>query len=223
MAKLKETARTLRPREKLEKKGADKLSNSELLAILLRTGRTGENVTDLSKRILRKFPGNKLIDTSYEELISIKGLSTAKVATLKAAFEFTKRTLSITDSDLPFINTASKAVEQVSEIRSAKREYFIALFLNARSQLIHKETIFMGTVNAINIHPRDVFEPALQHGSISIIVVHNHPSGDIEPSRDDKRITKHLCDAGELLGIELADHVIVAKQGYYSFRESGEL
>ena len=223
MASLKDSAVASRPREKLAKKGEDKLADYELLAVLLRTGTNNENVLDLSKRILQKYPKRDLLDVSYDDLVTIKGLSSAKAATLKSAFELAKRSLEVKDSDLPYIQTAEKACEQCADIRNARKEHFRALFLNARSQLIHMETVFMGTVNAVNIHPREIFETALNSGAVSVLVVHNHPSGDTQPSRDDREVTRQLRDAGDVLEIALNDHIIIAQQGYYSFRESGDL
>jgi DNA repair protein RadC len=138
---------------------------------------------------------------------------------LLAAFELTKRALEVEDNNLPTILSARDAVAQLQELRHAKKEHFVALYLNARNQLSHKETISIGTLNASLIHPREVFKSAIDHLAASILVAHNHPSSSLEPSEDDLEVTKRLKEAGKILGIEIVDHVIVTKKGFVSFKE----
>ena len=123
------------------------------------------------------------------------------------------------DTNLPVINDAKDAVAQLSDMRDLKKEHLVALYLNAKNQLVHKETISMGTLNANLVHPREVFEPALKYSAAQIIAAHNHPSGDPKPSEDDLEVTKRLTEAGKMMGIELMDHVIVSKNSHFSFKE----
>ena len=219
MAKIKDLPRHEMPREKLIEKGVKNLRDSELMAILLRTGIEGKDVMNVSREILQKFPTKKLLSLDFENLSKIKGIGQSKACLLLAAFELTKRALEVEDNNLPTINSAKDAVAQLQELRTAKKEHFIALFLNARNQLIHKETISIGTLNASLIHPREVFEPAVKNLAAQIIVAHNHPSNNPEPSEDDLEITMRLKEAGKILGIEIVDHIIVTKNSFISLKE----
>ena len=223
MAKLKDLPKHEQPREKLIEKGVENLRDSELMAVLLRTGIKGKNVLKISREILQKFPKKKLLSLDFEKLSKIKGIGEGKACLLLAAFELTKRALDVEDNNLPAINNAKDAVAQLQELRTAKKEHFVALYLNARNQLIHKETISIGTLNASLVHPREVFKPAIDHLAASIIVAHNHPSGDAEASEDDIKLTKRLTDAGKILGIEVVDHIIVAKDEFLSMKKKGIL
>ena len=131
----------------------------------------------------------------------------------------TKRSLEVDDFNLPFIHDSEDAIAQLTGLRNNQKEHFIALYLNARNQLTHKETISVGTLNANLVHPREVFEPATKYLAAQIIVAHNHPSGDSEPSEDDLIITKRLVEAGKILGIEIVDHIIVAGNDFTSLKE----
>ncbi|MBI2121991.1 MAG: DNA repair protein RadC [Candidatus Sungbacteria bacterium] len=216
--KIKDLPKSDRPREKLVAKGAENLKDSELLAILLRTGKAGKNVIEIASQILAKHSKKRLLQMTYQDLVKIGGIDSAKATTLLAAFELAKRALEVNDTNLPTIVTPKDVVAQLAELRNNKKEHFIALYLNARNQLVHKETISMGTLNANLVHPREVFEPALKHSAASIMVAHNHPSGDSKPSEDDLEITKRLVEAGKLMGIEAVDHIIITKNTYLSFR-----
>ncbi len=219
MAKIKNLPKHEMPREKMIEKGVENLRDSELMAILLRTGIEGKDVMKVSKEILQKFPTKKLLSLDFENLSKIKGIGQSKACLLLAAFELTKRALEVEDNNLPTINSAKDAVAQIQELRNAKKEHLVALYLNARNQLIHKETISIGTLNASLIHPREVFEPAVKNLAAQIIVTHNHPSGNSEPSEDDLEITMRLKEAGKILGIEIVDHIIVTKNAYFSLKE----
>jgi len=216
MSNIKRLAKHEQPREKLIEKGAINLWDSELMAILLRTGIEGRDVIKVSEEILKKFPKKKLLSLDYEKLSQVKGIGPGKACLLLAAFELTKRALEVEDNNLPIINSARDAVAQLQELRTAKKEHFVVLYLNARNQLIHKEVISIGTLNASLVHPREVFKPALEHLAVSIIVAHNHPSGDSKPSEADIMLTGRLADAGKLLGIELTDHLIVTGNDFRS-------
>ncbi|MFH1461091.1 MAG: DNA repair protein RadC, partial [Patescibacteria group bacterium] len=206
---IKNLAKHEQPREKLIEKGAENLKNHELLAILLGTGMEGKNVLEVAEGILKKYPMKKFLGLGYKDLAKIKGLGPSKACSLLAAFELTKRALEVEDNNLPTINSAKDAVAQLQELRTAKKEHFVVLYLNARNQLVYKETISIGTLNANLVHPREVFKPAIEHLAASVILAHNHPSGDCEASEDDLELTKRLKEAGGLLGIEVADHLII--------------
>ena len=217
--KIKDLPKSDRPREKLIAKGAENLKDSELLAILLRTGKAGKNVIEIASQILSKYSKKRLLQMTYDDLSKISGIDSAKATTLLAAFELSKRALEVNDTNLPVINTAKDAAVQLTDMRDLKKEHFVVLYLNAKNQLVHKETISMGTLNANLVHPREVFEPALKYSAAQIIVAHNHPSGDPKPSEDDLEVTKRLTEAGKMMGIELMDHVIVSKNSHFSFKE----
>ena len=217
--KIKDLPKSDRPREKLIAKGAENLKDSELLAILLRTGTTGKNVIEIASQILTKYSKKRLLQMTYEDLSKISGIDSAKATTLLAAFELSKRALEVNDTNLPVISTAKDAAAQLTDMRELKKEHFVVLYLNAKNQLVHKETISMGTLNANLVHPREVFEPALKHSAAQIIAAHNHPSGDPKPSEEDIELTKRLNEAGNLMGIEVMDHVIVSKNAHFSFKE----
>jgi DNA repair protein RadC len=217
--KIKDLPKSDRPREKLVAKGAENLKDSELLAILLRTGKAGKNVIEIASQILTKYSKKRLLQMSYADLVKISGIDSAKATTLLAAFELARRALEVNDTNLPTIVTPKDVVAQLTDLRHNKKEHFIALYLNARSQLVHKETLSMGTLNANLVHPREVFEPALKHSAAGIMVAHNHPSGDPKPSEDDLEITKRLMEAGKMMGVELLDHVIISTNNHFSFKE----
>ena len=204
-------------------KGVENLKDSELLAILLRTGKAGKNVIEVASQILTKHSKKRLLQMTYQDLVKIGGIDSAKASTLLAAFELAKRALEVNNTSLPTIVTPKDVVAQLTDLRHNKKEHFIALYLNARNQLVHKETISMGTLNANLVHPREVFEPALKHSAAGIMVAHNHPSGDPKPSEDDLEITKRLAEVGKMMGIELLDHVIIATNSHFSFKEEGYL
>ncbi len=217
--KIKDLPKSDRPREKLVAKGAENLKDSELLAILLRTGKAGKNVIEIASQILIKHSKKRLLQMSYADLVKIGGIDSAKATTLLAAFELAKRAMEVNDTNLPTISNAKDATAQLTDIRDLKKEHFVVLYLNAKNQLVYKETISMGTLNANLVHPREVFEPALKHSAAQIVAAHNHPSGDPKPSEDDLEITKRLTEAGKMMGVEVMDHVIVSKNGHFSFKE----
>jgi len=223
MSKIKDLPQHEMPREKLIEKGVRNLRDSELVAILLRTGTEGKDVMKVSNEILSKFPKKKLLSLDFENLSKIKGIGPGKACLLLAAFELTKRALEVEDDNLPIISSARDAVAQLQELCTAKKEHFVVLYLNARNQLIHKETISVGTLNASLIHPREVFKPAIENYAASIIIAHNHPSGNIHPSDDDLAVTERLQEAGQIMGIEVIDHVIVTGKGYCSLKEKNIL
>ncbi len=223
MSKIKGLSKHEMPREKMIEKGAAGLRDYELMAILLRTGIEGKDVMHVSRDILKKFPTKSLLALDFKSLSEINGIGPAKACLLLAAFELTKRALEVEDNNLPTIVCAKDAVAQLQELRTARKEHFVVLYLNARNQLIYKETVSIGTLNASLIHPREVFKSAIDHLAASIIVAHNHPSGDTEPSDDDVMVTNRLKEAGKIMGIEIIDHIIITKNRFYSFQEKSIL
>lgn len=218
MTNIKSLPAHLRPREKLVEKGVAALTDKELLAILLRTGRLGMSALDIAGNILTKHKINHLLDVTLEELIKIKGIDTGKATTILAAFEITRRATGVFDNSLPTISSPQDALDQLTELRHLKKEHFVALYLNARNQLIHKETISVGTLTSSLVHPREVFEPAVRYLAASVMLAHNHPSGSPDPSAEDCAITNKLAASGNLLGFNVADHIIVTANGHVSLK-----
>jgi len=221
VTKIKDLPKFDRPREKLIKKGAGALHKEELLAIILRTGVKGKSALKVANEILRKYGDKKLLDVSYQELKNIRGVGSTKAVQILAAIELGRRLFKEKQEKEVFINSPEEVVKEVEHIKENKKENFICLYLDARNKLIYKETVSIGTLNANLVHPREVFEPAIRHLAAQIIAIHNHPSGDPEPSEDDLEITKRLMESGKILGIELIDHLIITKERFFSFKEKG--
>jgi len=215
--RIKDIDRIDRPREKLKKYGINKLSNIELLALVMGSGRKGENVIELSKKILRTFSHDEFSGLSWNDLRCIKGLGEAKISTLLACFELGKRLVNHKKSVL--ILSPKDVWEEVKDLRGSKKEHFVSFYLDVRNQIIKREIISVGNLNTALVHPREVFEPAVKHLAAQIILCHNHPSGECEPSEEDLIQTKRLVKAGEILGIEVVDHIIVAEKDYLSLKE----
>ena len=210
-----------RPREKLVHYGPEKLTNAELLAILLRSGKRGENVLIMAEKIIKKFSEKGLQNTNFEELNYYSGLGPAKACEVVACFELGRRFLQ--NKKAVLIMSPEDVWREMADLRDNKKEHFVVFFLDIRNQKIKRQVVSIGTLNANLVHPREVFEDAIRHNSAQIIVAHNHPSGDTEPSDEDLQITHRLKKAGEILGIELLDHVIVAGEGWLSLKESNNL
>lgn len=207
-----------RPREKLIKKGPNALTNNELLAIILRTGIKNKNALQVSREIWQKYGRKKLTSASYNELRNIKGVGSTKAVQILAAIELGKRLFKEKPENETYINSVDDVIKEIGSIKNNKKENFLALYLDVRNRLIHQETVSIGSLNASLVHPREVFEPAIQHLAVRIILAHNHPSGDPEPSAQDLEITKRLTESGKILGIEITDHIILAKNGFISFK-----
>ncbi|MDD5629420.1 MAG: DNA repair protein RadC [Elusimicrobia bacterium] len=211
-----------RPREKLARTGPGALSDQELLALVLRTGYAGRSVMDLSASLLAGF-GDGLPGADFAALRRVKGVGGSRAAVLVASFELARRFCGRPDHR-PTLDSPARVLEAVpEEVRAGRKEHLLAFYLNARSQLLLRETVSIGTLSASLVHPREVFSPAVANSAAGVIVVHNHPSGDCSPSPDDRDTTRRLCRAGEILGIPLLDHLIVAGSACYSFREHGLL
>jgi len=217
MVKIKDLPQIDRPREKLDKYGPERLSSSELLAIILGTGVKGVNVVELSNKILKKFSGDGLSKANIKELKGTFGLGNAKACEIVACFEIGRRLLQNKQSSL--LLSPKDVWDELKDLRDHKKEHFVIFFLDTRNQEIKREIISMGSINSNLVHPREVFEPAVRNMAAQIIIAHNHPSGDPEASEDDLETTKQLTEAGRILGIEVVDHIIVTKNSYFSFKD----
>lgn len=218
---IKDLPRIERPREKLEKYGPSKLKDAELLAVLLRTGSYGQNVLQVARKILRKFPEDKLSKTSVKELKESFGIGAVKACEIVACFELGRRFLKGKKANL--VLGPQQVWQELKEIRAAKKEHLVVFYLDVRRQEIKKEIISIGSLTGNVIHPREVFESAIRCNAAQIVIAHNHPSGDPEPSEHDLQITERLLVAGEILGIDLLDHVIVTAKKWHSLAENGEI
>ncbi len=221
--RLKDIPAENRPRERFQKHGAHVLNDAELLAIILRTGTKNENIVDLCHRLLAKFGLNALSQLSLNELESVAGIGPAKAMQIKAIFELNKRHKIAQISGKP-LQCAEDVYEYSSQrLLSNDKEYLLAIYLDSKSRVVKDEIISIGTLNASLIHPREVFKSAIKESANSIIVVHNHPSGDSTPSEEDEKITECLFEAAEILNIPLMDHVIIGNENYYSFKSNSRL
>jgi len=212
--KIKDLAKVDRPREKLVKYGTDKLNTAELLAILLRTGTKELNVIKLANKILKTWPGEKLQSIGITDLKSIHGIGETKACEIIAMLELGRRLLKNKQSVL--LLSPQDVWNELRDIRDHKKEHFVVFYLDSRNQEIKREIISVGTLNTNLVHPREVFEPAIKNNAAQIIIAHNHPSGDSEPSPEDVAITKRLIEAGKILGIDILDHIVVSKNGYHT-------
>lgn len=214
--KIKDLPQFKRPREKLFEKGPAALKDYELLAILLRTGYQGKSALEVAKRILAEININELSKLPLQKLAKLKGVGKSRAATIIAAFVLAQR---LSPKKENTISSPADVFKLVTDYKNKKREYLIGIYLDARKQLITKKVISIGTLDTSLIHPREVFNPAVRFNASSVIVVHNHPSGDSKPSLEDKKITQKLIQAGELLGIGLIDHLIITEDDYFSFKD----
>ena len=208
------------PREKLERLGAEALRNEELLAVLLRTGYEGKNVLEVAGEILKEHSLQALMAMGLAELTSIKGVGRAKAAGLVSGFELSRRALNQGMGIEPSITKPADAVGLLAEFKDRRREHFVAVFLNARNQVICREEVSVGSLNASLVHPREVFFPAVGTSAASVILAHNHPSGDVTPSREDIELTRRMVQAGEIMGIEVLDHIILGAERFLSMKEA---
>ena len=213
-----------RPRERLVKFGEQALSAQELLQLILGRGVAGESVAVTAQKLLAQFGSlQKLAEASIEELSSIRGIGLAKAAQIKAAFEISRRlSTQVPSYKSKELNDPEKVYRLIkNKLRDYHKEHFYIIALNSRNYSIAEVSV--GSLNASVVHPREVFAEAIRNKAASVIFAHNHPSGDPEPSEDDLEITKRLVESGKILGIEVLDHIIVAKDGFFSFKNKGLL
>ncbi|MCP5524439.1 MAG: DNA repair protein RadC [Verrucomicrobiales bacterium] len=227
--RIKDLPAAERPRERLRAQGADALGNAELIAILLRTGTRGSSAVDAAHRLLARFERlEQLARAPLEELRRVPGVGADKAVTLKAAFKLAERMAREIHAEAPVVDSPEKVAELLrEESRLHETEQFQVILLNTRRRLIRVERLGAGTLDAVHVHPRDVFRAAIAANAAAVIVVHNHPSGDPSPSDPDIRVTRDLIRAGHLLRIDVLDHVILGRRtesrnkDYASLRELG--
>jgi DNA repair protein RadC len=212
-----------RPRERLAHAGEGALSTTELLAIILRTGVGGESVLEMARRLLSRYGGLPgLARASFAELQAEKGLGEAKTAQLKAALELGRRVLLAAPEDRFVVRSPADVAQLLmAEMSHLEQEHFRVLYLDTRNRLIGTETVYVGSLNASHIRVGEVFRDAIKRNCAAIIVVHNHPSGDPTPSPEDVEVTRQLVTAGNLLDIEVLDHLVIGQQRFVSLRERG--
>lgn len=214
---VRDRAEADKPREKMLKSGVEALSSAELLAIILNAGTKKEEVLNMAHRILKEYGKNSIINEKNPSNLEKEfGLPLVKSCQVVACFELGRRFFKEEKTGTVTIRNAKQAFEHLKDMTKLNKESFRGLYLNSRYKLIHSETISIGTIDASIIHPREVFRPAIEHGASAIIVAHNHPSGILKATKEDLAVTEKLKEAGDLLGIELLDHLIISKSKFIS-------
>jgi len=218
---LHDLPREERPRERLKKIGVDNLSLVELLSLVIERGKRGENVLTIAQNLISHF-GNleNIKKASIEELCQVKGIGFATACKLKASFKLGEKAQSTPTKYGQKIESPKDVFKLLkNDLGDKKKEHFKVLSLDSRNKLISIDNVSIGTINANLVHPREVFKTAIQHLAVSIIIVHNHPSDDPEPSEDDLEITKRIVEVGKLIGINVLDHIIITKTKFFSFKD----
>ncbi len=222
---VRDLPKTERPRERLIKLGSEALSAQELLALIIARGVSGKSVMNIAQELLSKFGNIKNVsEATIEQLCQIKGIGPAKAAQIKACFEIARRieNQEIEQNKLKKFTLGSpEGVVKLARpiLKDKKKEYFLVFPLDSRNQIMKEEIVSIGSSNASIAHPREIFKRTIANNAASVIIVHNHPSGDPEPSEDDLEITKQLVDAGKILGIEVSDHIIIGQKSFTSFKD----
>ena len=217
MKRIKDLPEFSRPREKLKERGAEALSDAELIAAILGSGGKGLDVMSLSSKVAKAISGKKG-DLSLEELTKIEGIGLAKASQILAGFELARRHIVV---ETVKITEAKDVLPLIDRITSKQQEYFICISLNGANEVIENRTVTVGLLDRSQVHPREVFADVITDRAASVIFAHNHPSGALEPSNSDLKIHEQLTEAGRILGIKVLDHIIISKKGYYSFQENG--
>lgn len=213
-----------RPRERLQKFGIEALSAQEILALILGRGVAGESVMVTAQRLLSQFGSVKgIASASVEELSRVKGIGIAKASQIKAAFELANRVEGFSEADSkPLVKSPDDVVGLVrGRLKGKKKEHFLALLLDTRNQLIKVAEVSVGSLDGSIVHPREVFKEAISATAASVVFAHNHPSGDPTASEDDIGLTKRLAEAGEIVGIDVLDHIIIGDKNYLSLKREG--
>lgn len=209
-----------KPRERLFAYGAKNLSDSQLLAIIIRNGYHDKNVFDLSLDILKRYPLCDIQECSYYDFVAIKGVGKAKAIELLAVIELGKRIFLREKQKLLKLSNAEEIWKDVKyHIVNLKQEYFYCYYFNHKQELLERKLLFMGTINRSVVHPREIFKEAYRLSASSIVCIHNHPSNNVMPSKEDVLLTDHLVKTGYIQGINVCDHIIVGENSYYSFYE----
>ncbi|MBN2039906.1 MAG: DNA repair protein RadC [Spirochaetes bacterium] len=215
--KIKEMPGFLRPREKMQERGPAALTDVELIAIILGSGNRDQDVMTLSARIagiISAKRGNLVLD----DLLSVDGVGLAKASQILSGFELARR---YTSANSVVITEPGHVLPLLSDIAGKQQEHFVCISLNGANEVIEKRLVTVGLLNNCQVHPREVFADVITDRAASVIFAHNHPSGELIPSRSDLDFQQQLCEAGKILGINIIDHLIVSKKGYYSFQENG--
>ncbi|MFH1890738.1 MAG: DNA repair protein RadC [Candidatus Kuenenbacteria bacterium] len=218
MGKLKDIPKIDRPRERFLQKGADALSKSDLLAILLGSGIKGKNVRELSESIIKKF-GKNFLNITVDDLLEISGIGQAKALQIASAISLVKRFYADEKSNETIIKNSQDVLQLTYDLRDKKKEHLVCLYLNARNFLLKKEIVSVGLLDKTLLHPREIFYPATELNAASVILIHNHPSGDSSPSEKDNQIVEKIVQAGEIMGIPVIDFIIISENNHYSFYE----
>lgn len=217
--KIKDLPLDERPREKLKNKGVEALSNEELIAIILRCGNKEESVKDLAIRLVKNLNSfHDLNNITYQDLIKIKGIKEAKAISILASIELGKRVVNVKQEQKDKIKSAEDIYDLFQmKVINLKQEKLFALFLNAKNEVIKEEVIFIGTQNKSITHPREIFNAAIKNSAVKLVLVHNHPTGDVTPSKEDIKFTENIVAIGKMIGIPLMDHVIISETQFFSF------
>ena len=222
---VKEWPEDERPRERLLKLGASSLSDAQLLAIIIRNGRGGRSAVDLGMELLGRFGSLEgIAQAGINEICGkdgVKGIGKAKAAELKAAIELGRRYQKPTLAGASFCSSQEVAAYYQPRMKDAKKELFRCVLLDTKNRLIREETVSVGSLTASLVHPRETFKAAIRESATAVIFVHNHPSGDVKPSQEDILLTRRLVQAGEVLGIQVLDHIIIGDHSHFSFRDNG--
>ncbi len=222
---IKELPETERPRERLLAVGEENVTDVELLAILIRGGSREESALGLAQRLLATFGSlQRLARAGNRELLAIKGIGKAKVAQIRAGLALGRRLAAEPIAPGVAVKGSEQTFRHFHErMKDLKKETFVCLLLDTKHNVIREEKIAVGSLNESLVHPREVFQPAIAESAASVLFVHNHPSGDPTPSPQDRQLTRRLCEAGDLVGIQVLDHIIIGRDAYYSFAEQGEI
>ncbi len=211
-----------KPREKLLRFGASGLSSAELVAVVLGVGTKREEVMTMAQRILHEYGDRAIMhERNPAKLSMVLDIPQAKACQVVACYELGRRAFATRNGQPRYVRTALQAYEHVKDMTLGKKEQLRGLYLNSHYEVIRDEVISVGSLTANIVHPREVFQPAVEHGAVAIIVAHNHPSGTLDPTPEDLHVTEQLRAAGEILGIDLLDHLVVTPEGYHSIMETG--
>jgi DNA repair protein RadC len=220
---IREIPQDERPRERMMQQGPSALSHAELLAILLGTGTRNESAIRLAERIIQECGGlRRFAESNWDELTQVRGVGPAKALQLQASIELGRRLARSRLPDMARISRPQDAADLLmEEMRHLREEQFVCLFLNTKNQVVGRQTLSIGSLNASIVHPREVYRAAIRRSSASILCAHNHPSGDPTPSPEDVALTRRLAEAGTLIGIELLDHLVIGDNRFISLKETG--
>lgn len=219
--RLKEIAPALRPRERLLAGGARALTTVELMAVMLGSGTVRDGVLKVAERVVRRYGVGRLAELELREWTTNHGIGHARACQLVAGFELARRAADRVAGDALRITSPQEVFAQVRDLARAKKEHLVGLYLDAQNCLLVRETLSIGTLNTTRTHPREVLHPAIVHHALGFILVHNHPSGNLTPSRDDVEFTHGMRRAADLMGVDLYDHLVIGAGGFVSLKERG--